>query len=121
MYLLGRFVSSGMRRQIIARELGASQWNLGGFSNLGDWDPDQRITQPGCLGGWLFCPPVLRCQLVGAGCVTFHNRLSLTIQAHPSLTTEPAVPAAWIQNWVKEIEIDLASVLEPAAAARRAV
>jgi hypothetical protein len=59
----------------------------------------------------------LRCQPVGAGCVTFQNRLSLTIQAHPKLTTDPAVPGVWVQNWVKEIEMDVASVLsEPVVA-----
>ena len=110
MYLLGRFITSGMRRYLVATGLGTSQWNLGGFSNLGDWDPDRTITQPDCLGGWLFCPPVLRIMSVGAGCATFQNRLSLTIQAHPSLTTDPAVPKVWVQNWVKEIEMDLAGV-----------
>jgi NRPS condensation-like uncharacterized protein len=109
MYLMGRFLSSGMRRYLVASGLGASQWNLGGFSNLGDWDPDKTITQADCQGEWLFCPPVLRIVSVGAGCVTFQNRLSLTIQAHPSLTTDPAVPRTWVQNWVREIEMDLAS------------
>jgi hypothetical protein len=106
-----------MRRYLLDKELAMSQWSLGGFSNLGDWDPEKNIVQPGCGGGWLFCPPVLRCQLVGAGCVTFQNRLSLTIQTHPELTTEPEVPKGWVQNWIKEIEIDLASVLsEPTSA-----
>ena len=86
-----------------------SQWNLGSFSNLGDWDPEKAISQSECEGTWLFAPPVLRCQLVGAGCVTFQNRLSLTIQAHPDLTNDSSVPEAWIQNWVKEIEMDVAS------------
>lgn len=110
-YQIGRFVTAGMQRFMVAKELAMSQWNLGGFSNLGDWDSEKQIEQPGCAGAWLFCPPVLRCQLVGAGCVTFQNQLSLTIQVHPELTTSPAVPKAWIQNWVKEIEIDIASVL----------
>jgi hypothetical protein len=114
-YLLGRFVTSGVRRYLLANELGMSQWNIGGFSNLGDWDPDKLITQPNCAGAWLFCPPTLSCQRLGAGCVTFQNRLSVTIQAHPLLTTSPTVPRLWIQNWVKEIEIDLASILERVA------
>jgi hypothetical protein len=100
-----------MKKFLLVNELATSQWNLGSFSNLGDWDPDKTITQTECNGDWLFAPPVLRCQLVGAGCVTFQNRLSLTIQTHPDLTTSPTVPQAWIQNWVKEIDIDVASVL----------
>jgi len=109
-YQLGRFLTAGMRRYIAGSDLAFSQWNLGGFSNLGDWDPEKKITRADCLGGWLFCPPVLRCQLVGAGCVTFQNRLGLTLQTHADLTNDPAVPRAWVQDWVKEIEIDLVSV-----------
>jgi hypothetical protein len=110
-YYIGRFMTQGMRKFLIARERVMSQWNLGSFSNLGDWDAEKEITEPECLGDWLFCPPVLRCQLVGAGCVTFQNRLSLMIHAHPELTTNPVVTKAWVQNWVKEIEMDLASGL----------
>jgi hypothetical protein len=36
--------------------------------------------------------------------MTFQNRLSLLMQAHPELTTSPAVPKAWVQNWVEEIK-----------------
>lgn len=115
-YKLGRFLSHAMRKYLVATEKCMSQWNLGGFSNLGDWDSEKSIINAACEGGWLFCPPVLRCQLIGAGCLTFQNRLSLVIQTHPDLTTEPAVPRRWVQEWVKEIEIDLASVLaEPVA------
>src|ERR1035437_7757380 len=110
-YYSGRFITAGMRRFLIAKELAMSQWNLGGFSNLGDWDAEKKITQTKCTGAWLFCPPVLRCQQIGAGCVTFQNRMSLTIQTHADLTTNPAVPKAWVQGWVKRSEIDLSSVL----------
>lgn len=110
-YEVGRLASRSMKRFLLRNDLAMSQWNIGSFSNLGDWDPDKTITQPDCEGGWLFAPPVLRCQMLGAGCVTFQNSLSLTIQAHPDLTTSPAVPRGWVQNWVKEIELDLASML----------
>jgi NRPS condensation-like uncharacterized protein len=106
-YQIGRFMSKGMQKFLIKKELAMSQWNIGSFSNLGDWDPEKEITQTDCLGDWLFCPPVLRCQLVGAGCVTFQNRLSLMIQAHSELTTDSTVLKNWVQNWVKEIEFDL--------------
>jgi hypothetical protein len=110
LYLLGRFITPGLRRYLVATGWGGFQRNLGSFSNLGDWDPDQAITEPDCLGAWLFCPPVLQMLPVGTGCATFQNRLSLTIQAHPSLTTDPSVPGAWVKNWVKEIEMDLAGI-----------
>lgn len=108
-YYSSRFLSARVRRFLVVKERAMVQWNLGSFSNLGDWDRERLITQEGCLGGWLFCPPVLKCQLVGAGAVTFQNRLGLAIQAHPDLTTDPSIPELWIQHWVKEIEIDVAS------------
>ena len=112
-YQLGRFLTAGMRRYLVATELATPQWNLGAFSNMGDWDPNKEISQPECLGGWLVCPPVLRFQQVGIGCLTFQNRLSLTIQTHPELTTDPKVPRTWVQDWVKEIEMDVTSILKP--------
>jgi hypothetical protein len=110
-YQSAKFLTHGMQKYLIVSEKCTSQWNLGGFSNLGDWDPDKQISKPDCLGPWLFCPPVLRFQLVGAGCVTFQNRLSLMIQVHPELTTNPSTPALWMHNWVKEIQTDLVSIL----------
>ncbi len=112
-YQLGRFLTAGMRRYLVAAELATPQWTLGGFSNMGDWDPGKEFTQPDCQGGWFVCPPVLRFQQVGVGCMTFQNRLSLTIQTHPDLTTDAKVPQLWMQNWVKEIEMDVASILKP--------
>ena len=104
------------RRFAIKIERAIAQWNLGGFSNLGDWDPEKKIRQQDCEGAWLFAPPVLRCQMIGAGCVTFQNHLSLVIQVHPELTTSSAVPKDWLTGWIKEIEMDIMSVLaEPSA------
>jgi hypothetical protein len=116
-YKLGRFSTSGMKKFLLVTERAMSQWHLGGFSNLGDWDPEKKLPRSVADGAWLFTPPVLRCQLVGAGCVTFQNKLSITIQAHPDLTTNPDVPKGWVQEWVKEIDLDLASVVAEVAAA----
>jgi hypothetical protein len=115
-YKSGIVLPGGLRRFLLRRDRAMAQWNIGGFSNLGDWDAVGEIRQPECLGQWLFAPPVLRCQMLGAGCVTFQNRLGLLIQAHPELTTSSVSPREWMQNWVREIEIDLDSVLaEPMA------
>src|SRR5690606_30423798 len=95
-YKVGRFTTLGMKKLLLRKELAMSQWNIGSFSNLGDWDPDKSISGPASEVGWLFAPPVLRCQLLGAGCVTFQNRLSLVIQAHPELTTDPEVTKGWM-------------------------
>jgi hypothetical protein len=111
-YKASAWTTLGMKKFMIKNDLAMSQWNLGSFSNLGDWDADKTISSPDCAGGWLFAPPVLRCQLIGAGCVTFQNRLSVAIQAHPDLTTSPNIARAWMQNWIKEIEMDLSSILD---------
>lgn len=118
-YKSGSFLAPGIRRALIRSDRAMAQWNLGGFSNLGVWDPENRLTQPGCTGGWLFAPPVLRCQMLGAGCVTFQNRLGLTIQAHPELTTNTGPPKIWLRDWIREIEADLASLPDETAVFRR--
>jgi NRPS condensation-like uncharacterized protein len=110
-YGLGKFTTHGMRKFLIAKELATSQWNIGAFSNLGVWDPEKKITQPECLGDWLVCPPVLRFQLIGAGCLSFQGKLTLTIQTHPELTTDPAIPKAWMRHWVEHIEQELSGGL----------
>lgn len=105
-----RFLPAGVRRFLIRIEMATAEWNIGGFSNLGEWDPECRIDHPELAGTWLFAPPVLRCQQLGTGCVTFQNRLSLLMHAHPELTINPADTKRWLENWVKEIQIDVASL-----------
>ena len=46
-----RLMTQGMRKFLITREWATSQWNLGSFSNLGDWDAEKEITRPECQGG----------------------------------------------------------------------
>ncbi len=103
-FAASRTTSVAMKKKLILANRATSQWSVGGFSNLGVWDPDCRIDAPDCLGDWLFAPPVLRFQMVGAGCVTFQGRLSLTLQVHPELTTSPEVAAEWLRAWIREVE-----------------
>jgi hypothetical protein len=65
-----------VKKWMLVKDLAMSQWNIGSFSNLGDWDSEKTISHPECEGPWLFAPPVLRCQQLGAGCVTLQNRLT---------------------------------------------
>ncbi len=109
-YAVGRLASPALKKRLIDSDRAVSQWNIGGFSNLGHWDPDKTITAEGCLGSWLFAPPVLRSQLVGAGCVTFQGRLSLTLQVHPDLTTSPQVPQEWMRAWLREVELNFSDL-----------
>ncbi len=106
---LGRCITGRARIYLVSRGLCLSQWSVGAFSNLGEWDPDKRISATGAIGDWLFCPPALRTQMVGAGCITYQGRLSLTIQAHPELTTSISVVRRWIQKWVSEISEAISS------------
>jgi hypothetical protein len=115
MYSLVNWLSRSTKRRLIKTGHCYPQWYLGGFSNLGDWDPDKTITQPDCLGDWLFTPLAFRGLAVAAGCVTFQRRLSLTIQVHGSLTTTSAVPQGWVQNWANEIGVELPSMVESSA------
>lgn len=103
-YSATQFLPRASKRLAIKTDRAIAQWNLGGFSNLGVWDADQCIKDPALAGSWLFSPPVLRCQMVGAGCMTFQGKLSLLVQAHPELTTSPEVPARWLTRWVDLLE-----------------
>ena len=97
---LGHCIPHRMRARMIAQGTAISQWNVGAFSNLGEWDADKRITSSDAVGSWLVCPPVLRTQMLGACCIIFQGRLGLTLQAHAELTTHVATVRTWMNNWV---------------------
>jgi hypothetical protein len=99
--------SAETKKRLINATRATSQWSVGGFSNLGEWDCGNDIAAEDCQGDWLFAPPVLRFQMIGAGCVTFKGRLTLTLQVHPELTTSPEVASEWLRSWVREIELGL--------------
>jgi len=107
-YSLGKFAPHAVRKFLVATRLAVSQLSLGSFSNLGVWDSAKEITVEACRGPWLFSPPVLSFQQFAAGCLTFQNQLSLTIQAHPQLTIKASVCEQWIQSWVEQINLDVA-------------
>lgn len=68
--------------------------NIGAFSNLGVWEVGAN-KEAG--DGWLFCPPVVTGQLLGAGCVTFQGRLGLAVQSYPF--AHP-VAEGWMGRWL---------------------
>ncbi|WP_367874870.1 hypothetical protein [Luteolibacter sp. Populi] len=104
-FTASKFSSPALKKKLILADRATTQWNLGGFSNLGVWDPDKRIDAADCQGDWLFAPPVLESQMIGAGCVTFQGRLSLTLHVHPNLTTAREVPEEFMNRWVREVEL----------------
>ena len=107
-YGLGRYMPQKVKKFLIAKELATPQWYLGSFTNLGAWDSEKKITSPDCRGAWITTALVFRFQPFGAGCFTFQNRMGLCLQAHPELTTDPAVAQTWMKNWVAAIESETA-------------
>ena len=97
---LGRFLSHDRKVGFLTKDRAKPAGSIGAFSNLGAWDAEKRI---GTGHSWLFCPPVATGQLLGAGCVTFQNRLGLTIQGHASLSSTPEIATRWMERWLAGI------------------
>jgi len=99
-YSATRLIPAFVKRALIRSGRAMAEWNLGLFTNLGVWDPDCEISHEDFVGSWMVAATVLRCQSVGAGLMTFQGRLSLTIQAHPDLTTDQSIPDGWMADWI---------------------
>ena len=101
---LGRLISHKAKIKYLNKDRSKeANGNIGAFSNLGVWDPEKKIQTD---DSWLFCPPVVSGQLLGAGCVTFQNRLGLVIQGNPRLCFPPDIASDWMTRWVKGIGRD---------------
>lgn len=107
-YSLGLILASPIKKKLIRMNRVMSEPCLGSFSNLGQWDPEGSWTGNRLAGDWFFCPPVLRCQPIGAGCVTFQNRLTLTVQVHPEAAINTELTEGWMKAWTKRILLDFA-------------
>jgi hypothetical protein len=92
-----------MRKWLVKHGYASPKQNIGVFSNIGQWNSSEHIHSSDDRTIWLFCPPVWHTQKFAAGCVTFQNRLSLTIQAHPTLTTSCSTMENVMDCWVSEI------------------
>lgn len=100
LYHLTKNLPHRIKADLINRERAIPVWNIGSFSNLGVWDTERTCSDK---RGFLFAPPVLRCQWIGAGCITYQGRLSLMIQAHPEIATRSEVAEIWMKRWVAQI------------------
>jgi len=98
--ILGGFMNHEQKVRFLMKDRIQESGNIGSFSNLGVWDVDGN-NEAG--DGWLFCPPVVTGQLLGAGCVTFQGRLGLTVQGSPSLSSTPEVAKQWMGRWLDGI------------------
>jgi hypothetical protein len=106
-YTALRFTPLAMKRGIIKIERATSQWLIGAFSNLGEWDKDRKLSGNGIDGDWLFTPPAMRFFKIASGCVTWRGRLSLCLQIHPQLSANPGDARAWIDAWQELIQSDI--------------
>jgi len=104
-----RFLSIPARKKIITEHKATSQWLIGAFSNLGEWDAEGSYQGEGIDGDWLFSPPAICFFPIGAGCVTWRGRMALTLQMHSEISNDPADAESWVRDWVANIEADLAA------------
>lgn len=109
-YELTRSLPHRIKKHLIETNRAMIQWNIGSFSNLGVWDPDKKIQDSFCSVPWVFAPPVLRCQLIGAGCITFQGQLGIMLQSHPALTVSEQFAAEWVSSWVEQIKLDMRGI-----------
>jgi hypothetical protein len=97
---VGRWMSHETKVRWMARNRSKAAGSIGAFSNLGEWDAEKKIDTG---DSWLFCPPVVTGQLLGAGCVTFQNQLGLTIQGCPGLADASETTSTWMRRWVSRV------------------
>jgi len=67
---------------------------VGSFSNLGSWRD---------VGCWFVCPPVTMNAPVAAGAIVCDGRLSLTLEAHASMTGGQEWSQALLQRWIANL------------------
>jgi NRPS condensation-like uncharacterized protein len=75
----GALLSHAAKVKYLKNDRAKPNGNIGSFSNLGVWNGKESSGD-----GWVFCPPVVAGQLLGAGCVTFQGRLGIAMQSHSS-------------------------------------
>jgi hypothetical protein len=99
LFMAGGLLSHQRKIGFLKHERAKPRGNIGSFSNLGVWNINDATSE-----GWVFCPPVVAGQLLGAGCVTFQGRLGVAIQSH---STAPATVEGWLKRWLDLIRIHL--------------
>ncbi len=92
LFMAGGLLSHEGKVDLLGKERAKGNGNIGSFSNLGAWEVNDAAGD-----GWVFCPPVVSGQLLGAGCVTLQGRLGMAVQSHSSA---PAVVEGWMVHWL---------------------
>lgn len=92
---IGRIFTHRMKMNLLTKDRTKPAGNIGAFSNLGVWNQGNETDED----GWVFTPPVVLGQLLGAGCVTFRGRLGLATQGN----TEKEQIELRMKRWVGNI------------------
>jgi hypothetical protein len=71
------------------------------FSNLGRWSPPPGSTSADGEAAWLFAPQTIRMGPIALGAVTWADRLSLTLRAHPMFGLADAEVQLWVEAWCR--------------------
>jgi len=99
MYGLGGMLSQSQLHSLVDSNKAMAQWNIGSFSNLGEHEVIGMDDVQ-----WLFAPPTLRCQHIGAGAITVNGRLGLVIQMHPEFCSDADAVDQVMIKWAKQIQ-----------------
>lgn len=74
------------------------------FSNLGAWPPPDSVGETvDAARSWIFLPPVTMDTPLSAGCLVWKGCLSIAVQAHPVLSTNPADAERWVGAWARAL------------------
>lgn len=77
---------------------------MGTFTNLGEWPPPGYEPPPeGDRCGWAVSSTVTVSHPIGAACLVWDGRLTLTLQIHPALTTDPEVVQVALDAWINQL------------------
>ncbi len=90
---LGGILSHQAKVDFLKNDRAKPAGNIGSFSNLGVWNFDSKSNDE---DGWVFCPPIVTGQRLGAGCVTFNGRLGIATQGNS--------PTQRMQRWMEIIQ-----------------
>jgi hypothetical protein len=96
MYRFAWVLSRRTFRRLAIRALSTDAFT-GGFSNMGVVAPVGDAADVD--EWWIPLNPVIKTSPIGVACFTWRGRLTLTLQLHPALATDPQVARNWLASW----------------------
>lgn len=89
-------------RLVARRELSIRK--QGSFSNMGAVRVPPSALDSGRPEWWMAINPVQRARPLGAACLTYNGRLTLTLQAHPVLGLHQSAVQSVLDAWVEALQ-----------------